>query len=77
MPAIFGAGPARFLIMDRNCPKCLGIGWVCEEHPDKAWHDELGCMCGAGMPCACNRDGDEVPDEDGTVLEIVVVKTVH
>jgi len=28
--------------MDKNCPVCFGIGWVCENHPDRAWHDELG-----------------------------------
>jgi hypothetical protein len=41
--------------MDKNCPIYLGIGWVCENHPDRAWLEELGCMCGAGMPCQCNR----------------------
>jgi len=30
------------------------IGWVCENHPSKAWPETLGCMCGAGMPCRCN-----------------------
>jgi hypothetical protein len=33
----------------------MGIGWVCENHPNLPWHDELGCQCGAGMPCSCNR----------------------
>jgi hypothetical protein len=37
------------------CPKCFGIGWVCENPPNHAWHDEIGCMCGAGMTCECNR----------------------
>lgn len=57
-----------------NCPICFGIGWVCENHPNRAWSDELGCQCGAGMPCECNRgdppDTSEVMDEtvlvDGT-----------
>jgi hypothetical protein len=26
-----------------------------ENHPDKAWSDELGCQRGAGMPYECNR----------------------
>jgi hypothetical protein len=44
---------------------------VCENHPDKPWDAELGCMCGAGMPCSCNKaDGIDEPDvsqviEDG------------
>jgi len=30
--------------MDKNCPVCFGVGWVCENHPDRAWHEELeGC----------------------------------
>jgi hypothetical protein len=32
--------------MEKNCPICFGIGWVCENHPNRAWHDELGCQCG-------------------------------
>jgi hypothetical protein len=44
--------------MARHCFKCLGVGWVCENHQSLAWHDELGCQCGAGMPCECNRDGE-------------------
>jgi hypothetical protein len=23
--------------MDKNCPICFGIGWVCEKYPDRAW----------------------------------------
>lgn len=40
---------------------CQGIGWVCENHPMKAWgglidekDSETVCNCGAGMPCICN-----------------------
>ena len=40
--------------MNANCPICRGIGWVCENHPDKPYDDELGCTCGDGIPCACN-----------------------
>ena len=48
--------------MDDDCPKCRGIGWVCENHPDTAWafYCECGCIDGIGVPCACNF-GDE-PD---------------
>jgi hypothetical protein len=44
--------------MARHCYKCLGVGWVCENHPSLPWSDELGCQCGAGMPCVCNRAGE-------------------
>jgi hypothetical protein len=60
MLAIFGAGPARFFMTNPKCPNCHGIGWVCENHPDKPWDDEIGCTWGAGLPCECNT-GDE-PD---------------
>jgi hypothetical protein len=60
MPAILERGAARFNTMDKMCPICFGIGWVCENHPDRAWDKKLGCDCGAGMPCKCN-DSEE-PD---------------
>jgi hypothetical protein len=47
--------------MNPNCPICRGIGWVCENHPDKPWAEDIGCRCGAGMPCKCNG-GDEEAD---------------
>jgi hypothetical protein len=28
--------------MNKHCPICFGIGWVCENHPDRAWDKELG-----------------------------------
>jgi hypothetical protein len=52
--------------MDENCPICFGIGWVCENHPDRVW-DDFGCMCGAGMPCECNSI--EEPDIRQVVIE--------
>lgn len=52
--------------MDRHCPKCAGIGWVCENHPSLPWHEDLGCVCGAGMPCECNRAGEAGIDEPDT-----------
>jgi hypothetical protein len=46
-----------------SCPFCKGLGWVCENHPRVAWSDEVGCQCGAGMPCECNRaEGHGEPD---------------
>jgi hypothetical protein len=46
-----------------KCPICFGIGWVCENHPKRAWTEALGCQCGAGMPCQCVRaDGLEEGD---------------
>jgi len=41
--------------MNPKCVYCKGLGWVCENHPHLAWSDKLGCQCGAGMPCECNR----------------------
>jgi hypothetical protein len=40
------------------CPICKGMGWVCENHPDKSWPEE--CSCGAGEPCVCNTHGEGV-----------------
>jgi hypothetical protein len=42
-----------------ECPICGGDGWVCENHPGKAWEfaavpAKYRCKCGgAGMPCRC------------------------
>lgn len=36
------------------CTICKGEGWICENHPDKAWGEGSGCCGGAGMPCECN-----------------------
>jgi hypothetical protein len=47
-------------VVTNHCPICHGIGWVCENHPEQAWDKEIGCICGAGMPCKCNS-GEE-PD---------------
>lgn len=61
MPAILRSGDRA--LVDKSCKICCGIGWVCENHPDRAWDAELGCMCGAGMPCECNRAGEGGVDE--------------
>jgi hypothetical protein len=36
------------------CSQCADTGWICEDHPDRAWKH---CNCGgAGMPCpSCNK----------------------
>lgn len=39
-----------------HCPTCVDTGYVCENHPDRAWGGLTGdeCCGGAGMPCpAC------------------------
>jgi hypothetical protein len=57
---LWSRGRALFFMTKPNCPTCRGTGWVCENHPDKPWDDEMGCTCGAGLPCECNT-GEE-PD---------------
>lgn len=55
-----------------KCPVCLGIGWVCENHPDLPWDEEFGCECGAGIPCECNTAGEpgvEEPDVSQVVMQ--------
>jgi hypothetical protein len=45
-----------------TCATCKGVGWVCENHPDRPWSKKVsgGCECGAGMPCPdCNPAEDE------------------
>jgi hypothetical protein len=56
--------------MNSNCAYCMGLGWVCENHPHMAWSDEAGCQCGAGMLCECNRaEGHEEPDASQVIVE--------
>jgi hypothetical protein len=52
---------------DRNCRVCFGLGWVCENHPEEPWDKDLGCACGAGIPCECN-DSDP-PDTSEMIVE--------
>ena len=50
-------------MINPDCPVCFGIGWVCENHPDRGWDKEPGCECGDGMPGECQRaNGLEQPD---------------
>jgi hypothetical protein len=54
MPIIDGVSE-----IDPSCPRCLGSGSVCENHPHLPWGDLLpaGCQCGAaGMPCWEGKD---------------------
>jgi hypothetical protein len=60
--------PVKPSAMDKNCPICFGLGGVCENHPDRAWDEELGCQCGAGMPCECNRV--DPPDTSQLIQEM-------
>lgn len=65
-------------MIDPNCPACFGLGWVCENHPDRAWDQELGCQCGAGMPCECQRaNGPEQPDVSAVLSESSPIKHEH
>lgn len=69
-------------MINPNCPICFGLGFVCENHPDQAWSEELGCQCGAGEPCACNRSSDtnagiEEPDASYIIPDSNVKKRPH
>jgi hypothetical protein len=58
--------------VDKNCRICFGIGWVCENHPNRAWDAELGCVCGMGMQCECNQEGEpgvDLPDTSQVIEE--------
>ena len=56
-------------MINPECPICFGIGWVCENHPNRAWDEQKGCQCGAGMPCECVRaDGLEEPDISAVLM---------
>lgn len=62
-------------MIDTRCKICFGLGWVCENHPRRAWSAELGCQCGAGMPCECQDDLDR--GGDPVIVEIVSEETRH
>jgi hypothetical protein len=64
-------------MIDENCPICFGSGWVCENHPNRAW-DEEGCQCGAGMPCECQcANGLEEPDVGGVLIKTPAAKNLR
>jgi hypothetical protein len=52
--------PRSLLVEDERLPYLLWDWLSLRKSPDKAWHEELGCVCGAGMPCECNSR--EEPD---------------
>lgn len=57
-------------MINPECPICFGLGWVCENHPDRAWDRDIGCECGAGMPCECQQaNGLEQPDASKILSE--------
>jgi hypothetical protein len=60
------------LMTDVKRTICQGSGWVCENHPGKAWTEhEGGCQCGVGMPCECNRaNGEDTPDAEAIIEEV-------
>jgi hypothetical protein len=57
------ADPMASMTEKPLCPQCAGSGWICEDHPDRAW---TACNCGgAGMRCpCCNKSAgpDDPPD---------------
>jgi hypothetical protein len=69
-------------MINPNCSICFGLGFVCENHPDRAWSEELGCQCGAGEPCECNRSPDinagiEEPDASHIIPDTDAKKRRH
>jgi hypothetical protein len=59
--------------MNKKCPICNGVGWVCENHPSESFDFELGCTCGEGIPCECN---DSDPPDTSQVI-VIEEMTVH
>jgi hypothetical protein len=33
---------------DKHCPVCFGVGWVCENHPDRHGQRSLDASAGPG-----------------------------
>lgn len=47
-----------------TCPRCDGVYWVCENHPQTPYRDPIedqrGCKCGPAMLCpVCEHDDGE------------------
>jgi hypothetical protein len=61
------------------CPRCSGLGWVCENHLDRPWAEpgkySNSCDCGAGASCPrCNplhRDHARPETVDDLVASII------
>jgi hypothetical protein len=50
------------LMVQRESFICRGLGWVCENYPDRPWTDDInGCQYGAGMPCECQLPATSSP----------------
>jgi hypothetical protein len=48
-----------------RCARCRDFFWVCENHDDKAWDEDAGCQCGAGMPRPdCNSSDRDHPPKN-------------
>jgi hypothetical protein len=62
-------------MVDTRCKICFGLGWVCGNHPNRAWSDELGCKCGPAKACKCQGDVDETAQP--VIVEIISSKTKH
>lgn len=56
-------------MIDPNCPRCNGEGWVCEAHGLTPWRDGKGCCGEPGVPCVCNP-GEAMPPGFVEVLSI-------
>ncbi len=56
---------------DIDCKACANEGWVCENHPEKAWGGGYGCCGGAGTPCKeCNESDRDNPPRmpEGSII---------
>jgi hypothetical protein len=56
---MWSSARALFFMTNPSVPTVTASAGV-REPPDKPWDDEIGCTCGAGLPCECNT-GD-APD---------------
>jgi hypothetical protein len=58
-----------------ECPLCEDSGWVCENHPKRAWEGEQACGCrGAGAPCPVRTvpepgEGPRLPEGFNTDMD--------
>ena len=53
---------------------------MCENCPDQPWSEDIGCICGAGMLCQCQRkncdvaEGIEASDVSRVLNEQPIIK---